>query len=70
MTKANAVEEFKLFYRNLFLEQVDYWRAQEAWAAYTDSLCKMGRITQNQYNNWSTPFKYGKHLSKKAVRMT
>ncbi len=70
MTKAKAVEEFKQLYKNLFLEQVDYWTAQFAWACYTDALCKMGRITQNQHNNWSTPFKYGKHLSKRAVRMT
>lgn len=70
MTKAEATREFKMLYINLFLEQVDYWSAQEAWAYYTDALCKMGRITQKQYNNWSTPFKEGKHLNKRAVRMT
>lgn len=70
MTKAKAVEEFKTLYKNLFLEQVDYWTAQFAWSCYTDSLCKMGRITQKQYNNWATPFKHGKHLNKRAVRMT
>ena len=70
MTKAEATREFKTLYKNLFLERADYWTAQFAWSCYTDALCKMGHITQKQYNNWSTPFKYGKHLSKRAVRMT
>lgn len=41
---------------------VDYWTAQLAWSTWVDSLCKVGEITQKQYNNWATPFKYGKRL--------
>lgn len=62
MTYDQAVKEFKHIAINLYLKNVDYWTAQEAWAAYVDGLCKDGQITQKQYDTWETPFPYGKHL--------
>lgn len=41
---------------------IDYWSAQLAWSYFTDSLYKNGEITLRQWNNWETPFKYGKPL--------
>lgn len=67
MTKERAVKEFQTLYHNLYEQKADYWTAQLAWSAFTDALCKEGRITQEQYNSWSTPFKYGKHLSCKKI---
>jgi hypothetical protein len=64
MTYRNAVREFKRMYVGLYINQVDYWTAQQAWAEYTDSLCKSGQITEKQYMNWTTPFPYGKPLPK------
>lgn len=57
-----AVRDFKTIYMNLYLNKVDYWTAQEAWARYIDGLCKNGEITQKQYDTWETPFPYGKNL--------
>ena len=62
MTYKRAVREFKTEYRDLFEKRVDYWTGQMAWSCYVDSLCKSGIITQHQYQNWSTPFPYGKNL--------
>lgn len=28
---------------------------REAWNNFTDMLCKDGRISDNQYNNWTQP---------------
>ena len=67
MTKVEAYKIFKRMYKGLFLAEADYWKAQLMWAGFTDCLCKSGQITQKQYSNWSTPFKYGKHLSRRAV---
>lgn len=64
MTYREAVKEFKRTHVDLYMEQVDYWTAQHYWAIYTDGLCKDGVITQKQWNNWSTPFPYGKPLKK------
>lgn len=71
MTKAQAVKEFKWQFYQLYVDRVDYWAAQEQWAAYTDALCKNGTITQHQWDTWSTPFPYGKHLepSKEQLEM-
>ena len=33
----------------------DLPRRAEAWGVYTDTLCKMGAITQTQYDSWQTP---------------
>ena len=62
MQYREAVKIFKESYRDLYDEQVDYWTAQECWANFTDILCKDGTITEKQWNNWETPFPYGKHL--------
>lgn len=62
MTYDQAVKHFKMTHINLFLNEVDYWTGQEAWAAYVDGLCKDGEITQKQYDTWATPFPYGKSL--------
>lgn len=62
MTYAEAVKEFRNIYADLYEKGVDYWSAQFVWSNYTDTLCKDGRITQRQYDNWKTPFAYGKHL--------
>lgn len=67
MTYKDAVKEFKL---SLHDGDYDYWTIQEMWAAYTDSMCKAGEITQKQWNTWETPFKYGKRIhvyNKKVV---
>lgn len=62
MTKEQAVSIFKEQYIDLYIKKVDYWTAQLAWSTYVDGLCKDGQITQRQYDNWSTPFPYGKSL--------
>jgi len=62
MTKEQAVRDFKREYADLYIKKVDYWTAQLAWSTYVDELCKNGQITQRQYDTWSTPFPYGKHL--------
>jgi len=62
MTKTEAVREFKATFIGLYINRADYWTAQEAWAWFTDSLCKEGRITPKQYASWSTPFPEGKPL--------
>ena len=33
----------------------DFPARSEAWNFYTDSLCKNGEISINQYNNWGLP---------------
>ena len=60
MRYENAVKDFKEYY--LQTGEYDYWTAQLMWADYVDSLCKDGQITQRQFDNWSTPFEYGKHV--------
>lgn len=67
MTYKDAAREFKQIYIGLYINQTDYWTAQQAWAYYTDDLCKSGQITQKQFDTWSTPFPYGKHLKKPRV---
>lgn len=62
MTKEQAVKQFKEIYIGLYINRVDYWKAQLAWSTYTDKLCKSGQITQKQWLSWSTPFPYGKRL--------
>ena len=63
MNYRRAVKEFQQQNIGLYLREVDYWRAQEAWSIYTDMLCKEGKITPKQYNTWRTPFEFGKRLS-------
>lgn len=66
MSYKDAVREFRSQFITLWLNEVDYWRAQETWAAWIDGLCKNGEITEKQYNTWKTPFKYGKKLKLKV----
>ena len=57
MKKAEAI---KIFKEMLPVGQwMDYWSVQLMWSEFTDSLCKNGDITQEQWNNWTTPISYG-----------
>ena len=63
MQYREAVKIFKTeIARELFEKHVDYWTGQLAWSTWIDGLCKDGVITQKQWNNWKTPFRYGKNL--------
>ncbi len=62
MTYRQAVADFERIYIHLYINRVDYWTADLAWADYTDSLCKGGEITQKQWETWSRPFPYAKPL--------
>ena len=59
MTKLEAIKEF---YRDILPEvyktygKRDKPAISEAWNNFTDALQKEGRITEEQYNNWSNPF--------------
>lgn len=66
MTYKDAVREFRSQFITLWLNEVDYWRAQEAWVAWIDGLCKDEQITEKQYMTWKPPFKYGKRLKLKV----
>ena len=69
MRYENAVEDFKEYF--LHPGEYDYWTAQLMWSDYVDSLCKDGQITQRQFDNWATPFPYGKRIivgSQKTIR--
>lgn len=66
MKYKDAAREFRSQFITLWLNEVDYWMAQEAWAAWTDGLCKDGQITEKQYMTWKTPFRYGKRLKLKV----
>ena len=57
MRKSEAKE---IFIRHLPVGRYDYWSIEQAWASFTDALCKDGKITEKQWNNWLTPFKYGR----------
>lgn len=70
MKYRDAVKEFKRLYIGLYIDEVDYWTAQQAWAFWVDDLCKEGVITQRQFNNWLTPFPYGKPLRKPRIVVT
>ena len=48
LTKQQALRVFKQFY--------PISRTDLEWSYYTDSLCKDGKITLKQYENWSNPF--------------
>ena len=67
MTYLKAIKDFKESHKYLWDEHADYWKAEQAWAAYTDSLCKNGIITQRQFATWATPFPYGRQLGVQSV---
>lgn len=53
-TKQEIIKEFKgLFSGELERLKNDIPAKRELWNNYTDSLCKDGWITENQYNNWT-----------------
>jgi len=54
MTKIQAVTQFKEYILPL-INKKDKPGKREAWNNYTDSLCKDGQITQNQYDRWTQP---------------
>lgn len=62
MTKQEAYKEFKEYVLPWVQEiyekdgRVDVPARCEAWNYFTDTLCKDGRITSKQYNNWTNPF--------------
>ena len=64
MTYQEAKKIFRITYKDLYENEVDYWTAQECWSNMIDIMCKNGDITQRQWNNWETPFPYGKRLRK------
>lgn len=35
---------------------IDHVARQQEWNDYTDTLCKEGQITAEQYHNWTNPF--------------
>lgn len=59
MTKVEAVKLYKqenaVFIKNCKARK-DSVMLRTDWNDWTDSLCKDGIITENQYNNWSNPF--------------
>jgi hypothetical protein len=55
MTKKEALKEFREF-ALACIPKTDKPMWREAWNDYTDSLCKEGRITDQQYNNWTNAF--------------
>jgi hypothetical protein len=59
MTKREAIKTFKESYYAT-LERGDYYEKQFAWACFKDMLCKDGKITMNQYENWDNPACIGK----------
>jgi len=59
MTKKEALKYFK---ENILPEVIKQYGKDdkiaicEEWNNYTDALCKAGKITSKQYNNWTNPF--------------
>ena len=54
MTKRQAESEWREFYLPHFNRQ-DKPMLRESWNNFTDGLLKEGRISEQQYNNWSQP---------------
>tara|TARA_Y100001951_G_C11198349_1_gene215637 strand:- start:540 stop:716 length:177 start_codon:yes stop_codon:yes gene_type:complete len=56
-TKKEVLKTFKELHQEWLKEnRFDYVAKREAWNNWTDSLCKDGKITSWQYENWSQPF--------------
>ena len=59
MTKAEAVQNFRDLWKQETKGSRFYYDTiakREAFNNYTDSLCKEGKITLKQYENWGQPF--------------
>jgi hypothetical protein len=54
MTKKEAEQEFKELYKLCDFKH-DRPGIRMAWNNFTDSLCKDGRISNKQYQNWTQP---------------
>ena len=59
-TKAQALDQFRYNWSVITkqhprLKNDSVWKREE-WSYFTDSLCKEGYITLNQYETWSNPF--------------
>ena len=57
MTKTEAVKHFREFILPVVLKRYgnDKHAKRQAWAVYTDTLCRNKQITQLQYETWYTP---------------
>tara|TARA_B100001287_G_scaffold232716_1_gene203881 strand:- start:303 stop:473 length:171 start_codon:yes stop_codon:yes gene_type:complete len=56
MTKAEAIKQFRSFYKWWGYRRGDVIAKRTKWNDYTDALCKEGLITLKQYENWGQPF--------------
>lgn len=57
MNRDQAVKEFREVYtpRVSPSGRIDVIAHDEAWGVYIDALCKEGRISQAQYEQWEAP---------------
>jgi len=56
MTKAEALFYFKQLWNLPTWAKKDKVAKRECWNNFTDSLCKSGDITLQQYERWNNPF--------------
>jgi len=56
MTKAEALFYFKQLWNLPTWAKKDKVAKRECWNNFTDSLCKSGDITLQQYERWDNPF--------------
>ena len=57
MNKAEALMCFKqLWNLNPVWERKNKVAKRQSWHHFTDSLCKSGNISLNQYEKWDNPF--------------
>ncbi len=70
MNKAWCVDKFQEILCDMYPNGgvLDYWTAQLMWTEYIDDLCRQGKITQDQFNNWTNPMKYGKPVKIRVRR--
>lgn len=55
MNKKEVLVYFKLYIKP-HIPKDDKPALREAWNNFTDDLCKSGKITLKQYENWTNPF--------------
>lgn len=66
MNKQEALREWRGHYLPAIKHRfeadgiADYPARCESWGAFTDMLCKEGRITSKQYSTWSAPRECGR----------
>jgi len=49
-------EVLRMFRESFTISKTDSIMNRLEWSYYTDSLCKDGKITLKQYENWSNPY--------------